>query len=165
MESTARTERGTGRSVPSEIIQSSKSAAEHGVEDAHGVGQIDIAEMLPFAHPAGVQEETIDVRVALEDVVEQVGMFGAIAGDKGVVEEFILDRAGLGWIAGRGLHGLSQDHEGGRLFVGEFGDGGYDVSAGDNEEVIDARALMSLPACMKSRRSTTARPLEVISML
>ena len=114
-----------------------QAAAEDRVENAHRVGQIDVAEVLAFADPAGVQQVAVDVRVALQDVVEQVGVLCAVAGDERIVEEFVLDLAGLGRIAGRRLHRLAEHHEGRRLFVGQFGDGGDDAAAGDEEEVID----------------------------
>ena len=75
--------------------------------------------------------------MCLEDLVEQVGVLGAVAGDEGVVEELVLDRAGQGGIAGRRFHRLAQHHEGRRLFVRQLGDGGNDVAAGDEEQVVD----------------------------
>ena len=75
--------------------------------------------------------------VGLEDVVEEVGVLAAVAGDEGIVEELVLDGAGLGGIAGGGLHRLAQHHEGRRLLVRQPGHGGDDVAAGDEEEVVD----------------------------
>ena len=76
-------------------------------------------------------------RVRLEDVVEQVGVLGAVAGEERVVEELVLDLAGLRRIARRRLHRLAEHHEGRRLLVGELGDGRDDVAAGDEEQVVD----------------------------
>ena len=55
--------------------------------------------------------------LSLEDVVEQVGVLAAVAGEERIVEELVLELAGLGRIAGGGLLRLSQHHEGRRLLV------------------------------------------------
>ncbi len=91
-----------------------------------------------FAHPARIQQIAVDVVVGLEDVVEQIGVFGPIAGHEGIVEEDVLDLARLGRIAGRAFHRLPEHHEGRGLLVGELGNGRDDASPGDDEQVVDA---------------------------
>ena len=98
-------------------------------------------EMLPLADPAGIEQVAADVAVALEDVEEKVGVLAAVAGQEGVVEELVLQLARLGRIAGGRLLRLPQDHEGGRLLVGQLGDGGDEAAAGDDKDVVDLRGV------------------------
>ena len=77
--------------------------------------------MLAFADEAGVQQVAVDVSVRLEDVVEHVGVLGPVAGDERVVEEDVLDLAGLGGIARRRLHRLAEHHERRGLLVRRAG--------------------------------------------
>ena len=66
---------------------------------------------------------------------------GVFAGEERIVEELVLDLAGLGRITGGGLLRLSQHHEGRRLRVRQLGQGGYHGAAGDDEQVVDPRGV------------------------
>jgi hypothetical protein len=59
------------------------------IENAHRVGQSDVIVGAAFTDSARVQQVTVDVRIRFEDIVEQVCVFGSIAGEEGVVEEFV----------------------------------------------------------------------------
>ena len=99
--------------------------------------------------------------VGLEDVVEEVGVVGAVAGEERIVEELVpIWPASVGSPADDSIDCPRTMNAAACLSV-SLAMAGMMLPRVMRKRLLTRLALISLAACMKSRRSITARPLLV----